>query len=151
MALQQERRLVSQRAEMESLLRNAHPQVRAVLDAPLQMQRETAALRVAAGVVGTDDFESLLAAAAAAWPDGMPPAAQLRFETGRLSLPATGWAAPQVDQLRARLRLAGWALDNAEGRLVIRHAPDAAVPPTRTDSPSADAGPPPPQLAARNP
>lgn len=151
MAWQQERRLVSQRAEMETLLRSTHPQVRAVLDAPVQMQRETAALRVAAGVPGDDDFEPLLAAAAAAWPDGVPPAAQLRFETGRLSLPATGWAPPQIDQLRTRLRLAGWALDNTEGRLVIRHADDNAASPGRAEAASADAAPTNPAFAARRP
>ena len=153
MAWQQERRLVDQRAELDGLLRNAHPQVRAVLDAPLQMQRETAALRVAAGVPGDEDFEPLLAAAAAAWPDGVPPAAQLRFETGRLSLPATGWAPPQVDQLRARLRLTGWSLDNTEGRLLIRRAdadPNAGGP-ARVGGPSADESPPNPNLAARRP
>lgn len=132
MAWQQARSLAGQRAEMDALLRSAHPQVRAVLDAPLQMQRETAALRVAAGVPGDEDFEPLLAAAAAAWPDGMPPAAQLRFETGRLSLPATGWAPPQVDQLRARLRLGGWAVDNTDGRLVIRRAEEGAAPAGRS-------------------
>jgi general secretion pathway protein L len=151
MAWQQERRLVEQRAGMEALLRSAHPQVRAVLDAPVQMQRETAALRVAAGVPGDEDFEPLLAAAAAAWPDGVPPAAQLRFETGRLNLPAVGWAPPQVDQLRARLRLAGWALDNAEGRLLIRRADDGTATPGRTDGPAASAASPNPNLAARRP
>jgi general secretion pathway protein L len=149
MAWQQERRLVEQRAEMEALLRSAHPQVRAVLDAPVQMQRETAALRVAAGVPGDEDFEPLLAAAAAAWPDGVPPAAQLRFETGRLNLPATGWAPPQVDQLRARLRLAGWSLDNAEGRLLIRRADDSATSAGRADGPAANAASPAQNLAAR--
>jgi general secretion pathway protein L len=171
MAWQQERRLVDQRAAMAGLLRSAHPQVRAVLDAPLQMQRETAALRVAAGVPGDEDFEPLLAAAAAAWPDGVPPAAQLRFETGRLSLPATGWAPPQVDQLRARLRLTGWSLDNTEGRLLIRRADIRtdtrtdirsdtdtdtganayAVAPARAGGPSADDSAPNPKLAARRP
>ena len=151
MAWQQERRLVDQRAAMDALLRSAHPQVRAVLDAPLQMQRETAALRVAAGVPGDEDFESLLAAAAAAWPDGVAPVAQLRFETGRLNLPATGWAPPQVDQLRARLRLAGWSLDNAEGRLLIRRADDAAAPLARAGGPSANAAAQNSNLAARRP
>ena len=151
MAWQQERRLVDQRAELDGLLRSAHPQVRAVLDAPLQMQRETAALRVAAGVPGDEDFEPLLAAAAAAWPDGVPPAAQLRFETGRLSLPATGWAPPQVDQLRARLRLTGWSLDNAEGRLLIRRADDNALPNAGADGLSATGQPQNPAPAARRP
>jgi general secretion pathway protein L len=122
MAWQQQRALGEQRAGMESLLRSTHPQVRAVLDAPVQMQRETAALRVAAGVPGDDDFEPLLAAAAAAWPDGVAPAAQIRFEPGKLSVSATGWQPAQIEQLRQRLQLAGCALDQADGRLVIRRA-----------------------------
>ena len=47
------------------------------------------------------------------------------------AVPATGWAPPQVDQLRARLRLGGWALDNTEGRLVIRRADEGAAPASR--------------------
>jgi len=122
LAWQQQRGLAERRGAMEALLRSSHPQVRAVLDAPVQMAKETAALRVAAGVPGDEDFEPLLAAAAAAWPDGQPPAAQLRFEPGRLSLAAAGWAPPQIDQLRQRLQAAGWTAEHREGRLEIRRA-----------------------------
>ena len=130
MAWQQDRALTEQRSAMDALLRSSHPQVRAVLDAPVQMQRETAALRVAAGVPADDDFEPLLAVAAAAWPDGQPPPPQLRFEPGRLSLPAAGWAPPQLEQLRGRLQPGSWAVDQTEGRLVIRRAapPDTPGP-----------------------
>jgi general secretion pathway protein L len=122
LAWQQRNALAQQRQTQLDLLRSAHPQVRAVLDAPLQMQRETAALRSAAGVPGDDDFETLLTAAAAAWPDGQPPAAQLRFEPGRLSLPGAGWGPPQTDALRQRLAALGWGLDQSDGRLVISKA-----------------------------
>ncbi len=126
MAWQQQRSLGDKRAALEALLRSTHPQVRAVLDAPAQMQRETATLRTTAGIPGEDDFEPMLAAAAAAWPDGQPPAAQVRFEPGRLSLAAAGWQAPQISQLRSRLQASGWAVDNTEGRLVIQRAPALA-------------------------
>ncbi len=128
MAWQQQRSLADKRAALETLLRSSHPQVRAVLDAPAQMLRETATLRTAAGIPGDDDFEPMLAAAAAAWPDGQPPAAQLRFEPGRLSLAAAGWQAPQISQLRSRLQPTGWVVDNAEGRLVIQRAPAPSAP-----------------------
>ena len=128
MAWQQQRALTDKKAGLDALLRSTHPQVRAVLDAPLQMQRETAALRVAAGVPGPDDFEPMLAATAAAWPDGQPPAAQLRFEPGRLSLAASGWPAPQIAQLRSRLMASGWAVDNADGRLVIQRGNAKSAP-----------------------
>ena len=127
MAWQQQRAVDSKRAAMDVLLRSSHPQVRAVLDAPLQMRRETAALRAAAGVPGDEDFEPMLAAAATAWPDGQPPAAQLRYEAGRLSLPSGGWSPAQIEQLRLRLLAAGWALTPIEGRLVMQRANPAAV------------------------
>ena len=129
LAWQQHSTLAQQRQTQLDLLRTAHPQVRAVLDAPLQMQRETAALRSAAGVPGDDDFETVLAAAAAAWPDGQPPAAQLRFDAGRLALPGAAWPAPQVEALRQRLQPLGWTLEQVEAELVIRKAaPGAAAP-----------------------
>jgi general secretion pathway protein L len=128
MAWQHNRALAERRAGMDALLRSTHPQVRAVLDAAAQMQSETTALRVAAGVPTEDDLEPLLAATAGAWPDGQVPAAQLRFEPGRLSLPATGWAPAQIEQLRQRLQSAGMALETVEGRLTIHRATPARQP-----------------------
>lgn len=125
-AWQLQQRLDQRRADMTALLRSTHPQVRAVLDAPVQMQRETNLLREAAGVAGDADFENLLAALAMAWPDGQGPAAQLKFEPGRLSLPANTWSPPQIDQLRSRLQAGGWQLDQAEGRLTVQRAGGAS-------------------------
>jgi general secretion pathway protein L len=126
-ALHQRSTLDERRREMVSLLQATHPQVRAVLDAPLQMQRETDTLRAAAGRAGDDDLEALLNAAAAAWPDGMPPVASLRFEPGRLSFSAAGWNAPQIEQFSSQLRPAGWRIESANGALSLsRAAPGAA-------------------------
>lgn len=122
-AWQLQQGLQQRREAMVALLRSAHPQVRAVLDAPVQMQRETALLREAAGVPADSDFEPLLGALASAWPDGQPAATQLRYEAGRLSLPAQAFSPPQIDQLRQRLRAGGWQLDQAEGQLSVRPAP----------------------------
>jgi general secretion pathway protein L len=92
-----------------------------VLDAPLQMQREAERLRAAAGRTGATDIEALLAAAAAAWPDGTGPVQTLRFDAGSLTLAAVGWGAPQVQQFRDRLRAAGYSAEFAEGRVVVQH------------------------------
>jgi general secretion pathway protein L len=97
----------ARKVAMDQLLRDAHPQVRSVLDAPAQMQRETDVLRAAAGRPGEGDLESLLGAAAAAWPEGMAPATGLSFEAGRLSFPTAAWAPAQREQFSARLRAAG--------------------------------------------
>jgi general secretion pathway protein L len=118
-AWQLQRDLDQRRGAMTTVLKTAHPQVRSVLDAPVQMQRETESLREAAGVPGRGDFDTLLGALAQAWPDGQPPAVQLRYEAGRLSLPAGTWTPQQVDQLRSRLQAGGWALEQADGRLTL--------------------------------
>ncbi len=119
-AWQQRHGIAERRQAQEALLRSSFPGVRAVLDAPLQMRRETEALRAAAGRAGDDDLESLLAAAAAAWPEGQGPLHLLRFEPGRLSLAVAGWSADETAQFRDRLRAAGITTDDAEGRLVLR-------------------------------
>ena len=110
------------RQAQEQLLRSSFPQVRAVLDAPVQMQRETDRLRAAAGRAGEDDLEALLGAAAFAWPEAAAPVQTLRFEPGRLSLSSAGWSAEQLAQFRERLRSAGLAVDSAEGRVTISRA-----------------------------
>jgi general secretion pathway protein L len=93
-----------------------------VLDAPLQMQRETEVLRAAAGRAGDSDLEALLAAAAAAWPETQGPVQTVRFEPGRLTLAAAGWNEQQVAQFRDRLRPGGWAVESADGRIVLSRA-----------------------------
>lgn len=114
--------LDAKREKQVALLQSTFPHVRAVLDAPLQMRRETEALRAAAGRAGADDLEALLGAAAAAWPDGQEPLQALRFEPGRLSLRAPGWTDAQTQQFRERLRAAGYAVDSAEGGLTLSRA-----------------------------
>lgn len=118
-AWQQRQAIADKRAAMNALLRETHPGVRAVLDAPLQMQRETERLRAAAGRPGDSDLEVLLAAAAAAWPDGQGPVQALRFEAGRLTLAAPGFGEPQLAQFRQRLRVAGFSVELADGRLTV--------------------------------
>lgn len=122
-AWQQQRVIAERQQAQQALLKSAHPQVRAVLDAPLQMQRETATLRARAGQAGEADLEAALAAAAQAWPQGVPPAQSLRFEPGRLVLAVGAWTDAQQRDFRERLRPMGWAVDGAAGRLTLTRAP----------------------------
>jgi len=109
----------AKRSALGALLTSSHPGVRVVYDPPVQMRREAERLRIAAGRPGDADFEVLLGAAAAAWPDGQGPVQQLRFENSRLVLAAPGWGAAQLGQFRDRLRPAGLAVEMSEGQVTV--------------------------------
>jgi len=126
-AWRQRQAIDDKRGEMITLLRSSHPGVRAVIDPPVQMQRETELLRAAAGRPGEADLEVLLGAAAAAWPDGQGPVQTVRFEGGRLTLAAAGWGEPELAQFRNRLRPAGYAVELAEGRITLSRAARGAA------------------------
>lgn len=123
-----QRQVDAKRTAMTQLLRSTHPQVRAVLDAPVQMQRETDALRAAAGKSGDSDLEPLLGVAAAAWPDGQPVLQTLRFESGRLSFAAGGWSELQIAQFRAQLATSSWDVASNNGVLTISRAAASGKP-----------------------
>jgi general secretion pathway protein L len=120
-AWQLDRRVNDKRAEMNRLLQSTYPQVRSVLDAPLQMQRETELLRASAGQPGSGDLEPLLAATALAWPDARPPLQALQFEPGRLTLTPTDWDDAQHAAFADRLRSAGYSAERDGAQVVIRH------------------------------
>lgn len=118
-AWQQQRQVTQRKDKMTQLLRSTHPNVRAVLDAPVQMQRETELLRQAAGEAGASDFEPLLALAARGWPEGQAPVQNLRYEPGRLTLAAPGWTPEQVQAFRSRVEPAGGRVEHSDGRLIL--------------------------------
>lgn len=114
----QRNELQTRRTAVANLLRTTHPQVRAVLDAPLQMARENETLRAAAGRPGDTDLEPLLQAAASVWPEGRPPQV-LRYENGRLSLGAQGIGPDEVTRLRGTLEPAGWRVEQADNQITL--------------------------------
>ncbi|MBI3347560.1 MAG: general secretion pathway protein GspL [Burkholderiales bacterium] len=124
-AWHQNRELAARREAITTTLTTAFPQVRAILDAPVQMQKQLDLMRAGAGAVGEQDLEALLAAAATAWPADRPPTDALAFEPGRLTVSAQGWNPPQIDNFRTQLQSEGWQLDASEGKLTISR-PSAA-------------------------
>lgn len=121
-AWHQKREIAARRDAVTTTLTTAFPQVRAILDAPVQMQKQLDLLRVSAGSIGEQDLEALLGAAATAWPGDRPPTDALAFEPGRLTLSAQGWSPTQIDNFRNQLRSEGWQLDASEGKLTISRA-----------------------------
>jgi len=122
-AWRQKHAIAQRRAAMVALLEASQPGLRAIVDPPLQMQRETERLRAAAGRPGTGDLEVLLAAAAAAWPDGQGPVRTLQFDPGHLTLAAPGWGETQLAQFRARLQPTGYAAELSDGHVVVSARP----------------------------
>jgi general secretion pathway protein L len=92
-------------------------------DAGAVMQREVQALRTLAGKPGDTDLETMLQAAASAWPADRPPVDNLRFEPGKLTLSAPSWTNGQITQFRGLLAPAGWSVESSEGRLTMRRDP----------------------------
>jgi len=121
-AWHQNRQIAAKREAVTATLTGAFPQVRAILDAPVQMQKQLDLLRISAGSVGEQDLEALLGAAATAWPADRPPAEALAFEPGRLTVSAQGWGPAQVDNFRSQLQSDGWQLDASEGKLTVSRA-----------------------------
>lgn len=107
------------RASQITLMSQVHPQVRSVIDAPLQMERENDQLRTLAGRPGATDLEPMLAAAAAAWPDAQGPVQSFRFQPGQLTLATGGWSENDVKQFSERLRPGGWSVEPAPGRITM--------------------------------
>ncbi len=122
-AWHEKQQVKAKRAEMIQVLRQAHPQVVAVLDAQVQMQRETEALRAQAGQAGDNDLEALMAAVAIAWPPAQP-AAALQYDGASLILmPPATWGPAELEQMRNRLSGSGVQIEFADGRLSVRRAP----------------------------
>ena len=120
-AWRQRNEVTQLRADMTQLMRSTHPQVSAILDAPLQMQRETETLRAAAGQPGAGDLETLLSNVASAWPQGQP-VQSLRFEPGQLTLSTSGLPPPELMRIEQVLRTGGLATEQVDGRLTVKPA-----------------------------
>ncbi len=97
--------LQAKQQAVRSTLTSTFPQVRLVVDAPLQMAREVAALRQATGAVSGSDFESLLGVLAAAAPGRTP--SGLDFTGGELRVREIGWTADDLARAQPALRSQG--------------------------------------------
>lgn len=123
--------LAQRRSEVQAVLTQTFPQVKVVLDAPLQMARELALLRQGAGAATPQDLENLLTALGTAQP--APGAAQptpgtlvnptrLDYSDGELLLQSPGLNDTAVQALRTRLEPLGYALRQDGDTLVLKAA-----------------------------
>ncbi|HPU52961.1 MAG TPA: type II secretion system protein GspL, partial [Burkholderiaceae bacterium] len=117
------RERVELRTRMEATFRQAFPKAQVVVDPLLQMQRQTADLRLRAGQSGPEDFLPLLTRfTQALGPRAADSLASLEYREGRLKARWRAGALDQVnrEQLRAACQRAGLRLQfEGDGHALI--------------------------------
>ena len=118
-AWQERQALADKQASIRGMLTQTFPQVKVVVDAPVQMERELALLRQAAGGVAARDLEPMLAAAGAALPDGRLPTG-IEYTPGELRLRGLDMNSDEEMALLARLQTSGYQARPEDGSLLLR-------------------------------
>ena len=111
--------LQTQRQNIREILTATFPQVRVVVDAPLQMGRELAALQRASGQASGRDLEAMLSAFGAQAPASAVPDA-LDFAAGELRLKGLKLSAAEVSALSQRLKPQGYVASAESGTVLMR-------------------------------
>ena len=128
-ALQEHRAVAEKQAQLSAVVTAAFPGIKTVYDPAGQAQRAIDSLRAAAGRPGDNDIETLLQAAESAWPQTHSPVQGVKFEPGKLTLPATGWTPQEIERFSTQLRAADVDVRSDAGSLQLSHrSPNA---PTR--------------------
>jgi general secretion pathway protein L len=115
--------LEAKRSQTTQILTQTFPQVKVIVDAPLQMGRELASLRQASGGLGGRDMENLFARFAALAPAAAP--TSIEFNAGELFLKGAGVTSAQLAQMQPQLRSAGLLVRSEGERLIVAEAPTA--------------------------
>lgn len=110
--------LEQRQALIREVLTQTFPQVKVVVDAPVQMAREVALLRQATGASSPRDLEPMLAALGAVIePAGVPEA--LEYAAGSLRLRGLRWDASQLGAANERLGAMGYQARTEGEQLVV--------------------------------
>ena len=125
-ALQENHRIAQKKALLTDAVGETFPNVKPIFDPGGQAQRELDKLRAAAGRPGDGDIETLLQAAESAWPQSHSPIDNLKFEPGRLTLPANGWSPQEIERFTTQLRAASVDVRSDTGKLTLSHRQPSA-------------------------
>lgn len=112
--------LDAKRGAVRLLLTQTFPSVQLVVDAPVQMAREVAALQQATGGVAPADLEPMLGALAASLPAGRVPTA-IDFSAGQLRLRGLGLQDAELSNVKSALSSRGYSA-RSEGDLFLVQA-----------------------------
>lgn len=109
----------ARRAATQGLLTQTFPQVKLVIDAPLQMEREVAALRQATGATSGGDLEALLGALGSAAPPDRT-ASAIDFLAGEVKVKGLQLTAQEASNLAGQLQGQGYAVRQDGDALVVK-------------------------------
>ncbi|WP_367066152.1 type II secretion system protein GspL [Oryzisolibacter sp. LB2S] len=118
-AWQDRQALAAKQAGVRSALTQTFPQVRVVVDAPVQMERELAQLRQAAGSMAPGDLEPLMAAAGAALPASQVPA-QIEYQDDALLLRGVALGPEELAAMNQRLAAHGYVARAQDDGLLLQ-------------------------------
>jgi general secretion pathway protein L len=115
--------LEAKREAVRRTLTDTFPQVKLVVDAPVQMEREVAALRQQTGVASPRDLDALLGALASALPPTKQPRS-LEYNGGELRAGGLGLSSTELHGVSAHLKTLGYNA-TAEGDVLAIATEDA--------------------------
>lgn len=110
--------LDAKRDAVRRILTTTFPQVKVVVDAPLQMEKEVALLRQTAGATSARDLEAMLGALATVAPPQQP-LASIDYAAGELRAKGLASTPPDAAALAEGLRGSGYAAELRGDTLVI--------------------------------
>ncbi len=99
--------LADKREQIRRILTQTFPQVKVVVDAPLQMEREVTAMRQLTGATSGRDMEAMLAALGVAAPQRVVTA--LEFSAGELRVKGLAFGPEEAQAVAASLKGQGYA------------------------------------------
>ena len=114
--------LEAKREAVRRTLRETFPQVKVIVDAPVQMEREVAALRQQTGMASPRDLDALLGALAAALPPSRTPGT-LEYGGGQLRAAGLVLTPEEFRGVAAHLKTLGYSAAS-EGNVLVLNAED---------------------------
>ncbi|WP_296445122.1 type II secretion system protein GspL [Rhodoferax sp. UBA5149] len=108
-----------QRLAIREVLTTTFPNVRVVIDAPVQMAKEVAALQQASGAPSGRDLESILAAFGSVAPVGTAPSA-IQFIAGEARLKGLKLSEEEISSISFKLRSQGYAVSGEGDSVLIK-------------------------------
>lgn len=114
--------LQARRAAVKDTLTQTFPHVRVVVDAPLQMEREVAALRQATGAASGRDLEAILAALGATMAPGRT-AGAIEFVAGEARIKGLQLGPEEASSLSVQLKGQGYSVRAEGDTMFIKQEP----------------------------